>query len=986
MEQWRGNPPMRFCANAAGAVLLVLSALTAAACAAEPRVPPALSVLFLGDKGLHHPADRYAQIAPVLAGRGIEVEYTENVTDLNPTKLSRYDALLIYANTTRITQDQEKALLDYVAAGGGFVPLHKDGTDFHSRNAWNLVASDDEWTSPILAEVGPDGQVWVIDWYNFIVQHNPTPRGFKTGKGAAYETPLRDRSHGRIYRIVLENGTPSSRPKLSMDDPSELVTGLRSNNMFWRLHAQRLLVERGKTDVVPELVRLVQDRELDAIGLGPGASHALWALHGLNALREGPGRAAAVAALQHPSAGVRRNAALAIPRDHAAAGQVLAAPLLNDDEPLVRLAALLTIADLPPSEQAAQALAKGLCEGITRTDRWLPDALTSAAAVNDAAFLLAIATSGGAKLLGEKEFAIVRPVAEHYARGAPTESISSLVAALGDFEPKLAGAILAGLARGWPRDRKAALEEAAEQALGRLMMRLPVASKAALVSLAGRLGSKRLDEFSAAISSDLIKAAGDPSKSDTERIAAAGQLTELRGDVDTARSLLVLITPKISPALGAGLVEAVAEGHDRRIATALVEAMPAMTLSSRAAALKGLLGQADWTPALLGAIEQGKLRLDDLSLDQKQSLAAHPDTTIADRAKKLLASGGGLPDPNRQKVIDELTPAVLKGGEPAKGKLVFEQQCAKCHAHSGAGGKVGPDLTGMAAHPREELLVHILDPSRNVEGNFVQYTAATADGRVLNGLLASETRTSIRLLDAEGKAHVLQRDEIEGLAASKKSLMPEGFEKQVSKVALTDLLAFLSARGKYMPLDLRKAATVVTTKGTYSETGPNAGRLILPDWGPKVFDGVPFALVDPQGDRVPNALLLHGPRGPIPTRMPKSVTLPVNAPARAIHLLSGVAVLGFPTGRAGSVSMIVRVIYADGTMEDHELQNGVHFADINGEQDVPGSKPALKLAGQQVRYVAVKPERKDIIASIELVKGSDQTAPIVLAATVEAFE
>jgi uncharacterized protein len=73
-------------------------------------------------------------------------------------------------------------------------------------------------------------------------------------------------------------------------------------------------------------------------------------------------------------------------------------------------------------------------------------------------------------------------------------------------------------------------------------------------------------------------------------------------------------------------------------------------------------------------------------------------------------------------------------------------------------------------------------------------------------------------------------------------------------------------------------------------------------------------------------------------------------------------------------------------MEDHELQNGVHFADINGEQDVPGSKPALKLAGQQVRYVAVKPKRKDIIASIELVKGSDQTAPIVLAATVEAFE
>jgi putative membrane-bound dehydrogenase-like protein len=864
--------------------------------------------------------------------------------------------------------------------------LHQDGTDFHSHNAWNLVASDDEWTSPILAEVGPDGQVWVIDWYNFIVQHNPTPRGYKTGKGAAYETPLRDKTHGRIYRVVATDGKPSARPKLAMDNPSGLIAALGSDNMFWRLHAQRLLVERGKVDVVPDLVRLVEDRAVDAIGLGPGATHALWVLHGLNALREGPGRPAAVAALRHPSAGVRRNAALALPRDDAVAGQVLAAGLLNDQEPLVRLAALMTIADAPPSGPSARALAQALRDGIARSDRWLPDALTSAAAANDAEFFRAITSSQGGKPLGEKELAIVKSVAEHYARGAPSDSISTLIGALGDCEPKLAEAIVAGLARGWPRDRKAVLDDTAERAFDRLMTRLPVASKAALVSLAGRLGSKKLDEFSVAIAGDLIKAAGDPSRSDTDRITAAGQLTDLRGDVETARSLLAIVTPKASPALGAGLIEAVARGRDRAVAPALVEALPAMTPSSRAAALKALLSRAEWTPALVDAIEQGKVRLDDLSLDQKQSLAAHPDTAIAERAKKLLARGGGLPDPNRQKVIDELAPAVLKGGDPAKGKVVFEQQCAKCHRHSGAGGRVGPDLTGMAAHPREELLVHIVDPSRSVEGNFVQYTAATVDGRVLNGLLASETRTSIEMVDAEGKAHVLRRDEIEELAASKKSLMPEGFEKQVPTQALTDLLAFLTARGKYMPLDLRKAATVVTTKGMFSETGPNAGRLILPDWGPKVVDGVPFALVDPQGDRVPNALLLNGPRGEIPKRMPRSVALPVNAPAKAIHLLSGVALLGFPVGRSGSVSMIVRITYADGTTEDHELQNGVHFADVNGEQDVPGSKPAFKLGGQQVRYLAVLPRKKDVIATIEFVKGTDQTAPIVLSATVEGIE
>jgi hypothetical protein len=82
--------------------------------------------------------------------------------------------------------------------------LTPDGASYRSRNAWNLVASDDEWASPIMAEVGPDSCVWILDWYNYIVQHNPTPTGFKTGKGAAYETPLRDKKHGRVYRLGTE--------------------------------------------------------------------------------------------------------------------------------------------------------------------------------------------------------------------------------------------------------------------------------------------------------------------------------------------------------------------------------------------------------------------------------------------------------------------------------------------------------------------------------------------------------------------------------------------------------------------------------------------------------------------------------------------------------------------------------------------------------------------------------------------------------------
>src|SRR5207248_6033097 len=122
----------------------------------------------------------------------------------------------------------------------------RNGADYQTRNAWNLVASDDEWASPVMAEVGPDGNVWVIDWYNYIVQHNPTPAGFKTGKGAAYESELRDKKHGRIYRIVYEGDGKKTEGKerLSLAEaaPKKLVETLKNDNLFWRRHAQRLLV------------------------------------------------------------------------------------------------------------------------------------------------------------------------------------------------------------------------------------------------------------------------------------------------------------------------------------------------------------------------------------------------------------------------------------------------------------------------------------------------------------------------------------------------------------------------------------------------------------------------------------------------------------------------------------------------------------------------------------------------------------------------
>jgi putative heme-binding domain-containing protein len=418
----------------------------------------------------------------------------------------------------------------------------------------------------------------------------------------------------------------------------------------------------------------------------------------------------------------------------------------------------------------------------------------------------------------------------------------------------------------------------------------------------------------------------------------------------------------------------------------ILERLPGLTPSARAAGLGVLLSRPEWTRAFLDGIDKGKAHLADLSLDQKQALAEHSDPGIRRRALAMLRRGGALPNADRQKVLEELLPITKEKGDAAAGKLVFKNQCSKCHVHGDEGTRIGPDLTGMAVHPKDHLLTDIIDPSRSVEGNYRVYKVETKKGLNLTGLLSSESKTAIELIDAEGKKHTILREDLEELTATTKSLMPDGFEKQISRKELTDLLEFLTKPGKYLPLSLEKVATVVSTRGMFNGPESQAERLVFDDWKPKTFEGVPFHLVDPQGDRVPNVIMLNGPQGQIPPKMPKSVSLPCNVPAKAIHFLSGVSGWGSPLGEKGSVSMIIRLHYDDGKTEDHALKNGEHFADYIRRVDVPGSKFAFGLRGRQVRYLAVRPERQAKIERIELVKGPDDTAPLVLAVTVEAPE
>jgi putative membrane-bound dehydrogenase-like protein len=861
--------------------------------------------------------------------------------------------------------------------------IRQQGAGFKSKNSWNLVASDDEWTSPIQAEVGPEGNVWFLDWYNFIVQHNPTPAGFQTGKGQAYETPLRDKKHGRIYRLVhvgRASGRPlNENPITAGETPApQLVNLLKSDNMQQRLLGQRLLVERGDKSVIPALVELAKDQSVDAIGLNTAAIHAIGTLNGLQAIDTN----VAASALKHPAAGVRRVAVQLLPAGESTLSALLDTGVLNDREVQVRLQAILALAQFKPEHRVTDAVIAALADPAVQGDTILLDAVTAAAAGQDQLFLTTVAASMNAALATPAAADRIAIVAEHVARSDAAEP-RPLVAALGQAQPAVASAILRGFVRGWPRDRKIALTPEFEQSLSGLFDKLPPAAKSQVATLATRWGSQGLGEQIAKMAATFLETAGKADQGDADRIAAATQFVELQKSDAAGTKLLELITPRSSPELARGLVAALGKSESPAVGTALADQLPKLTPAVRQSALSILLSRNDWTMSLVEAIEQGKLQLADLSLDQKQALANHPDRRIVGRSRRVLSADGGLPNPDRQKVLDELVALTHQKGDVTAGKLVFKNQCAKCHTHSGEGTKIGPDLTGMAVHPKHELLIHLIDPSRSVEGNYRVYTVLTAEGQTINGLLASETKTAIELIDTEAKRHIVLREDIENLQASTKSLMPEGFEKQVKPQELTDLLEFLTLRGKYVPIPLDKVATATSARGMFQDENSTAERLVFADWGPKTVEEVPFVLVDPQDGKAKNTVLLYGPQGKIPPSMPRSVSLPCSFPVKAVHLLSGVSGWGFPGGQHGSTSLIVRLTYADGQTEDHKLTNGEHFADYIRRVDVPQSKFAFNLRGKQLRYLSVPVNRDAALSKIDLVKGDDRSAPVVMAVTVE---
>ncbi len=263
--------------------------------------------------------------------------------------------------------------------------IEKDGAGYKEVDGGNIFASTDAWTAPVFAETGPDGNLWVADWYNPVIQHNPDKRGMDNqiwnadkGEGNAHINKLRDYGHGRIYIIRYGDNLESDITQLDAGDDAALLEALQSDNQFWRITAQRLIVEGKKTALIPDLIQLAGDEsKTDKNGLNAAALHALWTLDGLGAVNRNNAEVDETVsnALSSGSYAVKRAAMTLLPETTEGSEILAKSGLLTDADAHMRLATVLRASELPESATLYAEMEKLAKDASNTSDKWLNAAI-----------------------------------------------------------------------------------------------------------------------------------------------------------------------------------------------------------------------------------------------------------------------------------------------------------------------------------------------------------------------------------------------------------------------------------------------------------------------------------------------------------------------------------------------------------------------------------------------------------------------------------
>jgi len=649
-----------------------------------------------------------------------------------------------------------------------------------------FLTSTEQWFRPVNLMNGPDGALYVVDMYRAIIEdYSAIPRFLQQ---QYINDLIGGADKGRLWRIVADGAPGPPKFDLTKAPVAELVGRLRSGNVWWRETAQRLLVERGDKAAVPPLQTMVREGKSF-----PSRLHALYALEGLGALDP----ATVEHALGDSHFAVRMHAVSLAERwlneRPSLAEKIL--KLVDDEHARVRLQVALTLGEMndPRAAQAAFALAKR--EG---NDPWVQAAILSSAGNSAVRLLGELLRQAGDFGQGRS---LVHPAASIVGAKHNDEDLGALVSMIAEVKDEKLVPVqvdcLKGLIEGLRRGKSELLSSSAgQQALRRLMGSTSPQVQELALQVAGLVKLQQSEEMKKA----LAAARGtvlDGSRSVEDRRAAIGLFAGAAYD-ELAAALGKLLDPREPLDIQLAAIAALGSSDDPRVGELLLRNFKTCTPKIQNAVVDAVFGRQNRLPALLDALENGAVLVSSLDTLRRVQLSENPDSQIRQRAKRLLAAGG--PAKDREPVLAQYRAALAGSRDPKHGKEVFDKQCNKCHVLQGSGYVVGPDLAVINRKTDDMLVSDVLDPSNQITVGYSNYTVVTEDGRIFTGVLAAETATSVTLRKEQAAEETILRKNIDEMAVSSLSMMPENLEKEVAPKDVADLVAYLrEALGPPLP-------------------------------------------------------------------------------------------------------------------------------------------------------------------------------------------
>lgn len=637
--------------------------------------------------------------------------------------------------------------------------LHENGVSFAADRAADeqdreFLASEDQWFRPVMVRTGPDGALWVVDMYRYMIEH---PDWLPAHAREELKNFYRDgEDRGRIYRIYPKGHRPGPLPRIDRMSTEQLVAAMDCTNGTLRDMIQKQLVWKNDRVAIDPLKKLAHSSN-PAVRL-----QAMYTLELLGGLTNDM----IAAALSDPIAPIRRAAVrLAEPRAKDDPKLMESALKLADDpDPRVRLQLACS---LGAWESAAAGEALGRIAVAGADDAYLSAAVMSSAPRHFEAIVRALTQSE-------------RPLAEPLFG-------SALMMALGTDNRAAMASLLTPALEPHGGQYSSAQFAAIGRFLSELSPRRTSVQKLCEKEdeLSSRLG--RLPEVFAAARG----VAMDQDKPADLRAAAAGLLgREPARLAEDMRSLAALLAPQVPPEVQGAAVSALGRLDDPRVPDLMVHDWSGHSPQVRLAVVDRLVQRDPWAAQLLEAIRSGGVSRNDLDAAHRQRLLEHASDQVKSLARQVL---GAPPDTSRERVVEQYQPALSLEGDVQRGAKIFVQNCAVCHHKGDFGADIGPNLDSVTAWRGDALLVAILDPSRQVEPGYLAYTVTLNDGDAVYGLITSETGNSLTMKGLDGKPRTLLRGQIKAVACTNRSLMPDGFEAALDKQAIADVIRFLQS-------------------------------------------------------------------------------------------------------------------------------------------------------------------------------------------------